>query len=132
MINQERKLTGLYDCDDEMRYYIQQNGNTIWWYGEEISDDGSWPHNVARGEIIGNTIIVSWSIVPPNDGFGNPFLEGPKAKESKSHGILILNIESLYPNAPYKLKAKEKIVEFAGSEWNQMTLDWHGRRRCIK
>ncbi len=131
MSNQERTLTGFYDCDDEMRYCIQQNGDTIWWYGEEISDNVSMPHNVARGEIIGNTIIVSWSIVPPNTG-ENPFLEGPEAKESKSHGILILNIESLYPYAPYKLKAKEKIVEFAGSEWNQITLGWYGRRKITK
>ncbi len=113
MAEQEINLTGIWSCDDGGRYWIRQNGDTIWWYGEKISDE-SWP-NVARGEISGNTIIVSWSTIPPYEK--NPFLEDEE--DRKNYGILMLNIETPYP---YKLKAEKKTMEFPGSLWEMLTL----------
>jgi hypothetical protein len=116
MTEQEINLSGFWECDDDMHYHIQQNGDTIWWYGEEILDNGTSPNNVARGEIIGNTIIVSWSRIQPYDK--NP------AKASKGYGFIILNIES-----QHELRAEKKTEEFAGSFWKQPTADFATRHK---
>ena len=113
----QTNLTGTWNCDDGGTYYIQQNGDNVWWYGEKLSNSSDNPFledyenpveswsNVARGEISDNLLIVSWSSVPK--GY----------KENMSNGILVLNIIS-----PHKLEAEMKTGGFRGSIWEIPTL----------
>ena len=113
----QTNLTGTWNCDDGGTYYIQQNGDNVWWYGEKLSNSSDNPFledyenpveswsNVARGEISDNLLLVSWSSVPK--GY----------KENMSNGILVLNIIS-----PHKLEAEMKTGGFRGSTWEIPTL----------
>jgi hypothetical protein len=52
-------LTGVWNCDDKGTYYLRQIGNTLWWYGEQKSNNPLWS-NVAHGTITDNTINLEW------------------------------------------------------------------------
>ncbi len=70
MSAQQINLTGVWYCDDNGTYYIQQNGDNVWWYGEKSPNSSDNPllmdcenpveswSNVARGEISGNLLVV--------------------------------------------------------------------------
>ena len=59
-------LSGLWvkennaDCS---RYYLNQVGKTVFWYGEEREENPSWAH-VVYGQIQGQELLASYSDIP--------------------------------------------------------------------
>ena len=60
-------LTGVWKSGIGGTYYIQQIGDTIWWYGEAKDTNPSWS-TVATGTIDGSTINLNWADVPKGTG----------------------------------------------------------------
>jgi hypothetical protein len=90
-------LSGVYKCNDGGTYYVRQNGNNLWWYGE--SGDGVGWANVFKGTIRGDEIRGSW-------------VDVPKAN-SKGGGIMILRASG------GKLISTHRTGGFSGSEWTR-------------
>ena len=44
-------------------YYITQQGDIVWWFGEAAPEEPQWA-NVAHGKIYGDTIELDWVDVP--------------------------------------------------------------------
>jgi len=73
-------LSGVWNCDGSWgQYYLTQQDNTLWWYGESSPNNPFWS-NVARGTIKDNLINMEWADVPK----GN----------MHNSGILVLKIDS--------------------------------------
>ena len=58
-----QSLSGRWRCNDGGTYYLNQVGNTLWWYGESAEDGAFWT-NVLHETIQGNRIVGEWSDVP--------------------------------------------------------------------
>lgn len=92
---QALNLKGVWHGNDGGRYYINQRGNEIFWYGEK---DSEW-NNVAHGKLSRGKVILSWSDVPKGD--------------NNNSGILALEA------TPHKLKRIFQTGNFAGDTWNR-------------
>jgi hypothetical protein len=90
-------FSGVYTCNDGGTYYLRQEGNQLWWYGE--SGDGVGWANVFKGTIRGDEIRGSW-------------VDVPKAN-SKGGGIMILRASG------GKLISTHRTGGFSGSEWTR-------------
>lgn len=60
-------LSGAWQGNDGGTYYIQQNGNDIWWAGGTSFKKGSGFSNVFDGQRTGDSIKGSWADVPIGD-----------------------------------------------------------------
>jgi beta-lactam-binding protein with PASTA domain len=56
-------LTGKWACNDGGTYYLREDGNALYWYGERAEVNPPWA-NVFEGKISGDTIRGSWADVP--------------------------------------------------------------------
>jgi hypothetical protein len=94
-------LTGVWNCNDGGKYYIQQVGTVLWWLGELQTTDPKWC-NVAKGTINtnANTILLDWSDVPKG--------------KTGNHGTLGLKIIS-----DYELRQFSVTGDFVGSSWTR-------------
>jgi hypothetical protein len=90
-------LSGLYKCNDGGTYYVRQNGNNLWWYGE--SGDGVGWTNVFKGTIRGREISGTWVDVPKGNNQGR--------------GVMNLRVSGS------KLISTYKTGGFSGSEWTR-------------
>ncbi len=99
-IGNEVSLTGVWNCDDKGTYYLRQIGNTLWWYGEQKSNNLLWS-NVAHGTITDNTINLEW-------------VDVPKGSNQFSGTLMTLNIDS-----NNQLRAVYKKEGFGGSVWTR-------------
>lgn len=98
-------LSGVWDCDDNGRYYIVQIGSDIYWYGELDTVNPGWS-NVAVGTIDGDTISLKWADVPKG--------------KVKQNGVLILKLtESQSPDNLQILTVVNKTGNFGGSKWTR-------------
>ena len=65
-------LSGIWSGSDFGTYYIQQNGNKIWWIGASSFNEGTTFANVFFGVRSGDSIKGDWADVPlgnaRNDG----------------------------------------------------------------
>jgi hypothetical protein len=59
----EKKLTGVWDCDDGGTYYIKLIGRDVYWLGESADGGKRWT-NIFIGKLAGRSIKGSWSDVP--------------------------------------------------------------------
>lgn len=94
-------LTGVWNCNDGGKYYIQQVGTVLWWLGEFQTIDPDWC-NVAKGTIDSNakTILLDWSDVPKG--------------KNRNHGTLGLTIIS-----DNELRRFSVTGGFGGSSWTR-------------
>jgi hypothetical protein len=92
-------LTGVWNCDDDGKYYIRQFGSRVWWYGEDDPYTPTWS-NIMRGDIRSNIIRADWTDVPKGS--------------IMQYGILELRIES-----NDRIVAISKTGGFAGSVWTR-------------
>ncbi len=93
-------LDGLWKCNDNGNYYVNQVGNKIFWFGEKAFTSGKPAFaNVAIGVRIGNTISLKWADVPKCNMGGK--------------GILKLKVTSA--NTMQKISGKG----FGGSKWTR-------------
>ena len=90
-------LSGVYKCNDGGTYYVRQNGNNLWWYGE--SGDGVGWTNIFKGTIRGNDINGNWVDVPKGNNQGA--------------GVMILRASN------GKFISTYKTGGFSGSEWTR-------------
>jgi hypothetical protein len=67
-------LSGIWSGDDSGTYYIQQNGNKIWWIGAEHFNGGASFANVFFGQRSGDSIKGDWADVPLGNAKGNGHL----------------------------------------------------------
>jgi hypothetical protein len=91
-----RNISGVYKCNDGGTYYVRQDGNQLWWYGE--SGDGVGWTNVFKGTIRGNEISGNWADVPKGNNQGR--------------GVMMLRQTS-----GGKFIATYQTGGFSGSEW---------------
>jgi hypothetical protein len=65
-------LSGIWHGDDSGTYYIQQNGQDIWWVGGTTFNEGTTFVNVFFGHRSGDSIKGEWADVPlgVNKGYG--------------------------------------------------------------
>ncbi|NEZ54534.1 hypothetical protein [Adonisia turfae] len=94
-----QNLSGQWRGNDGGTYYLNQIGNTLWWYGES-GDGGSTWTNVFHGTIQGNRVVGEWSDVP-------------KGRINQS-GDMELQIDSAG-----RLSATRKTGGFGGSVWTR-------------
>jgi hypothetical protein len=92
-----RNLSGVYKCNDGGTYYVRQNGNSLWWYGE--SGDGVGWTNIFKGTIQGNDINGNWIDVPKGNNQGA--------------GVMNLRVSNS------KFISTYKTGGFSGSEWTR-------------
>lgn len=93
-------LDGYWTADDGGRYYLQQVGKKLFWFGEQDVDSGKPAFaNIAVGTINGDKISLNWADVSK----GN----------SNSYGILALQITN--PNTMRKLIGPN----FGGTLWSR-------------
>jgi len=59
----EKKLTGVWSCDDGGTYYIRLIGRDVYWLGESAGGGKGWT-NIFMGKLAGRRIKGSWSDVP--------------------------------------------------------------------
>ncbi len=59
----EVNLGGIWNCVGGGQYYLTQQGNTLWWYGESSPNNPGWS-NVVHGTIRNNVINMEWMDVP--------------------------------------------------------------------
>jgi hypothetical protein len=90
-------LSGVYKCNDGGTYYVRQNGNNLWWYGE--SGDGVGWTNIFKGTIRGNDINGNWIDVPKGNNQGA--------------GVMNLRVSD------GKFISTYKTGGFSGSEWTR-------------
>jgi hypothetical protein len=90
-------LSGVYKCNDGGTYYVRQNGNSLWWYGE--SGDGVGWTNIFKGTIQGNDINGNWIDVPKGNNQGA--------------GVMNLRVSNS------KFISTYKTGGFSGSEWTR-------------
>lgn len=94
---QKIELTGVWECNDEGKYYIRQIGTDVWWYGEQSETSPEWS-NVASGYIKEDVIYLKWSDVPKG--------------AINNNGTLRIKII-----CSTKLELIEEIGGFGGSMW---------------
>jgi hypothetical protein len=99
MCAQPINLTGTWECDNGGKYYIYQQNNKVWWYGESSPRKPEWT-NVAFGYLRGREIKLEWAGVP-------------KAPVGGS-GYIILEIQS-----SQSLKLREKSGPISGTYWTK-------------
>ena len=92
-------LTGQWRANDGGTYYINQIGNTVWWYGESGDGGATWT-NVFHGTIQSNRVVGEWSDVPKG--------------RIDSSGEMELQIDSAG-----QLRATRKTGGFGGSVWTR-------------
>lgn len=92
-----RNLSGVYKCNDGGTYYVRQNGNNLWWYGES-GDKVGWT-NIFKGTIRGNDIHGTWIDVPKGNNQGG--------------GLMTLRASN------GKFISTYKTGGFSGSEWTR-------------
>lgn len=90
-------LSGMWSCDDGGTYYIHQIGNTVWWFGENNSNNPDIA-NVANGAINGDKISLNWADVPKG--------------ATNNYGVLVLQVES-----ENKLQKIQSTGVFKGTTW---------------
>jgi hypothetical protein len=98
----ENNLTGRWICnnDDETfygTYYIQQNGDTLWWLGKNTKmQNDSYYTNVFKGKILNDTIEGEWSDVPLGDTMNHGELKIEIKKDIKKDNdeIILLRISA--------------------------------------
>ncbi len=90
-------LSGVYKCNDGGTYYVRQNGNNLWWYGES-GDKVGWT-NIFKGTIRGNDINGTWIDVPKGNNQGG--------------GLMTLRASN------GKFISTYKTGGFSGSEWTR-------------
>lgn len=96
-------LSGVWDGDDDGKYYIVQIGSDVYWYGEINPVNPKWS-NVAVGTINGDTLSLTWADVPKGT--------------VKQNGKLFLKIAgSQSPDIPQILTVLNKTGNFGGSRW---------------
>jgi hypothetical protein len=96
-------LTGVWQGDDGGTYYIRQNGDEIWWYGEQAPEYPVWA-NVAYCKIHGNVIDLKWADLP---------FKGT----TKGGGTLELAVEDCN-----RLSWRGESGGFGGSIWTRMIV----------
>jgi hypothetical protein len=64
-------LTGDWRAGTGENFYIRQGNNTVWCYGESITQNENWT-SIAYGTLEGNTVKLDWADVPK----GNASLMG--------------------------------------------------------
>lgn len=57
-------LSGIWKGNDGGIYYIQQDGNRVWWVGASSIEEGTGFSNVFNGQMIDGTVIGKWADVP--------------------------------------------------------------------
>ncbi|MEM7795020.1 MAG: hypothetical protein AAF579_11300 [Cyanobacteria bacterium P01_C01_bin.118] len=92
-------LSGQWQGNDGGTYYINQIGNTVWWYGESSDGGATWT-NVFHGTVQGNRVVGEWSDVP-------------KGRIDQA-GEMELQIDSVG-----RLSAIRKTGGFGGSVWTR-------------
>lgn len=98
-------LSGVWDCDDDGKYYIVQIGSDVYWYGELNAVNPKWS-NVAIGTINGDTLSLTWADVPKGT--------------VKQYGKLFLKISgSQSPDTAQVLTVLNKTGNFGGSRWTR-------------
>lgn len=94
-----QNLSGQWRGNDGGTYYVNQVGNTVWWYGESGDGGATWT-NVFHGTVQGNRIVGDWSDVP-------------KGRINQS-GEMELQIDSAG-----RVSAIRKTGGFGGSVWTR-------------
>ena len=94
-------LTGRWSGNDGGTYYLRQEGDVLYWYGEAAAERPSWS-NVFVGRIHEGRIEGNWTDVPKGRATGS--------------GTLELVIEK---NGS-QLRVVRKSVGFSGSRWTRM------------
>ena len=97
-------LTGRWSCNDGGTYYLRQNGNQVYWYGEAADVRPAWS-NVFSGRIHEGHIKGSW-------------IDVPKGRTAAA-GDLELVIEKNGTT----LRVLSKTGGFKGSRWIRRTGD---------
>ncbi len=109
-VGENINLTGVWSCNDGGVYYIRQDGDYVWWYGEEPGANPRWA-NVAYGTISAKSLTIIYADVPAGISTGS--------------GTIVMDIIS-----NNELMAKDKPVSYVGSHWireldNFKTLNSH-------
>jgi|SaaInlStandDraft_4_1057021.scaffolds.fasta_scaffold08810_3 hypothetical protein len=94
-------LTGQWKSNDGGTYYIQQNGQNVFWYGERKLNNPQWA-NVFKGTRHGQNITGPWSDVPKG--------------KSRNKGVLKLRAK----HDDNVIVALSKTGGFGGSKWTRV------------
>jgi beta-lactam-binding protein with PASTA domain len=62
-------LTGTWRGSDGGTYYMREDGNALYWYGERSAANPAWS-NVFEGKITGDTVSGTWADVPKGRSTG--------------------------------------------------------------
>jgi len=101
-------LNGVWNCDDNGKYYIVQTGEDVYWFGEQKELNPEWA-NLAIGKINGNIISLKW-------------FDLPKGK-MKQNGELTLEYSEIKISDTHQaLTAVGKTGNFGGSKWTRTLL----------
>lgn len=65
------ELSGIWNGNDGGTYYIQQDGDRVWWIGASSLKEGTGFSNVFEGEIENDIITGKWADVPMGNTNGN-------------------------------------------------------------
>lgn len=93
-------LSGRWQGNDGGIYYLRQQGNVVWWYGEYSTINPNWS-NVFKGRLQGNQLVGQWADVPK----GSILQSGDMVIELTSNNTL---------------RAISKTGGFGGSEWRRL------------
>jgi hypothetical protein len=95
----QHDLTGKWTANDGGTYYIRQQGNELWWYGQSSDGGNSWS-NVLHATVLGDRASGRWADVP--------------------HGTIHSSGEmDLQVISETKLVASRRTGGFGGSEWTR-------------
>jgi len=95
-------LSGIWSCNDGGTYYLRQDGNTLYMYGERGEERPVWS-NVFIGKVARDTVTGNWVDLP----------KGP----TRGNGALALKVT----NDGNTLVATRKTGGFGGSTWTRNT-----------
>lgn len=70
----EKKLSGIWSCDDRGTYYIRLVGRDVYWLGESADGGKSWT-NIFFGKLVGRKIKGVWSDLPKGRAKGRGEME---------------------------------------------------------
>ena len=65
------ELSGVWVGNDGATYYIQQNGQKVWWVGGTTYNEGTTFVNVFFGQRSGDSIKGNWADVPLGTSMGH-------------------------------------------------------------
>ena len=97
-------LSGIWHGNDWGTYYIQQNGQKIWWVGGATYNEGTTFVNVFFGQRSGDIIKGDWADVPLG--------------VSRGHGEMTLSCSQNAHN--YVLTKTSMSGGFGGSTWEKI------------